>query len=264
MRYAGRAAGLLCLFTATSCRLPPVERLYPAPTAQQLVVHLEHRRDGLRTLRAEAKVEYSEGHERIRLPMAFAVERPARLRIEADSPFGGQTAATLTSDGLMFDLLDARRQQFFRGPATPCNLARLLRVRLRPEDAVEVLLGGTPLGEPLSVGWNPHRGGREVLTMRGAAGETIVVELDGRRQAWDVLSVELRSGEGKTLWRLDNEDFAVHGEVRLPGVTWLEDSATKAGAKIRFRARETNVALESSIFHLEPPPGITVAEVTCD
>jgi hypothetical protein len=247
---------------AAGCPHPPAERPGPPPTAAQLMAHLRARAAHLPTLRTEAKVDYlAERGERVKLGMTFLTAPPEQLRIEAESPLGG-TVASLASDGKRFELLDARANRFLAGPAAPCNIARLFRVRLTPHDVVEVLGGAAPLlGEPVSTGWDPEDGGREVLTLRdGDLTETLRLA----PTTWDVRAAEVTRA-GKTLYRLTHDDFTDAGPgLRLPGRSHVFDPERHADAKIRYRDRDVSPKLPPGAFELAAPAGITVENVTCD
>src|SRR5262250_1879551 len=101
MRGAIVCAALLPL--VAGCPKPAV-RPYPPPTAEELMAALRGRAEHLKTLRATAKVDHmANGGERVRLKANLLLARGGKLRIEADSPFGG-ALATLTSDGKQFSL----------------------------------------------------------------------------------------------------------------------------------------------------------------
>src|SRR5262249_24609565 len=118
------------------CAPPPVNRPYPPPSARELLDALRDRARQLRSLRADGKVDHmGEGGQRVKLSMAMLLERGGKLRLEANSPFGG-ALATLVSDGSEFALLDVRQNRFLIGPALPCNVARLIRIELPPDDVV--------------------------------------------------------------------------------------------------------------------------------
>jgi hypothetical protein len=220
----------------------------------------------VRVLRTEAKVDYlAQKGERVKLTMTFVVDRPAGgLRIDAESPLGG-TVASLAADGRSFQLLDARANRFLTGAAAPCNLARLIGVRLRPADVIEVVAGGAPLLGPAStasVRWDPHDGGREVLVLRGQGGLTETIKLTPGR--WDVAAAEVAGADGKPLYRLTHDEFSDEGGVRLPGRSTIVDPGRPADVKIRYRSREANPSLPPGVFHLEVPAGMAAEPVTCE
>ena len=247
------------------CPTPKVERPYAAPTAAELVRAIRARQQRIKSLRTDAKVDYFEGKgERVKLSMSFLVAGPDKLRIDAESPIGGNEVATLVSDGDKFALLDVQNNQFLVGPARPCNIARLIRVYLAPAEVDAVLEGGAPLlGEPIAVGWNPGDGGREVLTLKTPDGGTETVQLDATDRRWDVVSAEVKDAGGKTLYKLAHEDFAAVGGERFPGKTHVEEPPRSVDLRIRYKERELDPKVPDGVFTLQPPSGLPVREVNC-
>lgn len=254
---------LLVVLGGAGCRSAPSVRIGPAPTATELIANLRARGARIVALRTEAKVDYLAGRgERIKLTMAFLTRAPRELRIDAESPVGG-TVLSFASDGDQFQLLDVRANRFLTGPATPCAVAMLLRIRLPPSDLIEVLHGGAPLiGEPVSVAWDPSDGGREVLTLRSSGGLTETVRLSSGSR--DVVGAEVVDAEGRLLYRVTHEDFSEVDGVRLPRRTLIDDPLHDGDAKIRYRERGMNPAIPPGAFRLEPPPGLPVEGITCD
>jgi outer membrane lipoprotein-sorting protein len=242
----------------------PAVRPYPPPTAEELMAALRGRAEHLRTLRAATKVDhFAKGGERVRVKVSMLLARGGKLRFEADSPLGG-ALATLTSDGSQFSLLDVRANRFLIGPAKACNVARLIRLALPPDDIVAVLMGGAPLGGTVkSVGWDPDNGGREVLTLSVPDGGEEIIKLDARNKSWDVVRAERRDSGGKVLWRVTNDGFKDHGGFRLPDVSDIEEPPRGADAEIKFRSVEPNVDLADDLFRLPPPSGITPEPADC-
>lgn len=261
-----RPLGALTLLVLAGCPHPQVARPYAPPKAAELVAHLATRAGAIHSLRADTKVDYlAEKGDRIKVAISFLVAPPDRLHMDAESPLGG-SLASLATDGKTFALLDARENRFLTGEAAPCNIARLIRVELKPADAISVLEGGVPLVEhPASeeVGWDPTDGGREVLTQRDAAGRALRIWFAAKDRAWDVVAAEMKGKDGAVEWRLENEDFSATGALRFPGRTTIVQPARKADARIRFRSREVNVDVPEGAFRLEPPAGLTVETVSC-
>jgi len=67
-----------------------------------------------------------------RYSLHISVKRPASLRIEALSRW--ETRSRPRRRPGRFALLDLRTNVFYRGPATPENLSRLIPVPLRDEE----------------------------------------------------------------------------------------------------------------------------------
>jgi len=242
----------------------PAVRPYPPPSADELMVALRGRAEHLKTLRARAKVDYMQnGGDRAKVKVNMLLARGGKLRFEADSPLGG-ALATLTSDGKQFSLLDVRANRFLQGPAKACNVARLLRIVLPPDDIVTILMGGAPLdGTVKGVSWDPNNGGREVLTLAQPDGGDVVIQLDSKDKRWDVMRVERHGVDGKLLWRTTNDDWKDQGDVRLPGTQDIEEPPHGADAEIKFKSVEPNAEIQEELFRLPPPQGLTPEPADC-
>jgi outer membrane lipoprotein-sorting protein len=258
-----RALLLAAMPFVAACPKPAV-RPYPPPTAEELMAALRARADHLKTLRATAKVDYFENEgNRVKIKVNMLLARGGKLRFEADNPLGG-ALATLTSDGHQFSMLDLRSNRFLTGPAKACNVARLIRLAIPPDDVVAVLMGGAPLdGTVKGVTWDPSDGGREVLTLSLADGGEETLKLDAHDKRWDVVRAERRDAAGKVLWRVTNEGFADHGGVRLPSTSDVQEPPHGADAEIKFRSVEPNVDIADDLFRLPPPEGMTPEPADC-
>ena len=250
------------------CPVARVERPYAAPSAAEIVAALKARVAHAGALRIEAKVDYLEDKgERVKLTMTFLVAAPDRLRIDAESPIGGATIASLASDGRDFALLDVEHGRFLVGPSAPCNIARLIKVALAPADVVAVFAGGAPLlGDPVAVAWSGDDGGRELLTLRAAGGDLETIRLTPRGASgggWDVVSVRVAGADGRVRWSLDNDLFS-DGDPRLPSRIHIEEPARGVDVRLRVKDVERDVKPPDNVFVLVPPAGIPAEPVRCD
>jgi outer membrane lipoprotein-sorting protein len=261
----GRTLLLASLFAIVpACAPPPAQRPYPPPTAGELLAALRARADQVQTLRAIAKVDETAAGQRVKVKVALFAARAGKLRIEADSPLGG-AIAVLTSDGDHFALLDARNNRFLTGPANACNVARLIRITLAPEDVVTVLMGAAPIhGEPVRVEWDATHGGREVLTLRDDDGSGERLYFAARERRWDLLAAERRDARGHLQWRVTHEDFGDHAGIRLPNLITVQEPPHHASAQIKYRSLEPNAQFPDRLFQQEPPSGIAVEPATCE
>jgi hypothetical protein len=241
----------------------PVERPYPPPRAEELLGALRGRSQRITSLRAETRTEYLEGGQRVKLSMRYLIARGGKLRFEADAPLQG-TVLTLVSDGTTFQLNDARNNRFLEGPASPCNVARFLRVELSPEAIFEIFSGGVPLdGEPAQVSWDPSHGGREVLELKTPEGGSEKIWLASADRHWDVLEAERRDAAGQLLWTVEHEGFEDHDGVRLPKKTHLSQPTHHADAYLKLKSLELNVTPPDGVFHLAVPPNLPVQPTSC-
>lgn len=271
------------------CPKPLVVRPYPEPKAEELLGHLRHDRDSVLALRARAKADYLDGAAgRVKIDIGLVLAKPNRLRLAAENSLTGPLL-TLVTDGQEFQLLDVRRNSFMAGKVNPCSMARLIRVALHPAEAVEILLGGVPLLADREVAapelsFSGKDGGREVLTLRDAAGRSEVLWLaprpggvPGQPGGWELREAEGRNPDGQVAWRVRHEDFAdvsllAAGSpsdakpgrtVRLPAVTYIEDPQHKSDVRLRWRERELNPSLETGLFHMDAPAGIPTEPDLC-
>jgi outer membrane biogenesis lipoprotein LolB len=240
----------LLLLLLCGCPVPPVERPYPPPSAEQLLQALQARSDKLNSLRAEAKADEMMQGQRVKVTVNLVVARGGKLRLEVDSPFGG-AVATLVTDGRDFQLLDTRNNRFLVGAAEPCNVARLAGVELPPEQILAILSGAAPVeGTATGVDWDKSHGGRDVLSLRTPDGGSETLWLSNR--VWDVARAERKDASGKTLWKIEHEGFEDQDGFRLPARTSIVQPGRKTDVRLRWRDREVNVPIKDGMFHLEP------------
>jgi hypothetical protein len=185
-----------------------------------------------------------------RYALHIAVKRPASLHIEALSPLG-DPAAVLVADKGKFALLDLRNNVFYRGPATPENLSRLLPAPLRDEELVALLTGAIP-DLPGAVPQSSRRKGDGYLLVLANGSETQEVDLGAdlrvdevRRKGWTV--------------HLDEHDDKSGAQV--PRLLHLSAPAMHTEVDLRLRDMETGLPAPPRMFFLDPPGGMRVEDV---
>jgi outer membrane lipoprotein-sorting protein len=253
-----RAVLVACLCGCATT--PPTERPYPPPTADALLGAVRHRAMAIRSQRAETRVDHRGEAGRLGATVLLAVRRPAKLRLDALSPFGSPLAS-LATDGNSIGFFDRDAGRFVRGPARACALASLVQIPLQPNEAVEVLLGGVPLLEgESSVSWN-STDAREVVRIQNTSGASQEVRLAGRPGTWTARESEVRERDGSLRWRVEHADWGSAGGVAVPARSRITDG--RADLRIRFREREINVELGDRLFSTGPPPGVPVDHTDC-
>lgn len=256
---------VLALLLPTAC-CGPGRTNGPAslPTAGALVEEVRGRQAQVRSLRGETKMDYMDADGRTKVTVNLAVARPGRLRFEAENPISGHTVGTLVTDGKKFALLDVEHNRFLYGPALACNVARMTRIAMPPDDVAVILLGSAPIlaHERAEVAYTRAGGGREVLTLhlRDGARQRITIAHKTR----DVVEAELLDGAGRSVWRLAHEDFRTVGNVRLPRKTKFVEPRGKADILIRYKDVEANPSVPDSVFTLAPPAGMLARLVGCE
>lgn len=234
-------------------------------------------REGVHSIRAEARVDQRGPEGRIRGTVLMFLERPDRVRFDAMTRFG--PAAVLTSDGEEFQLMDLRENRFFEGPTCPSNIARLLGIRLSGADVTRFLLGDSPRLEAAEEEIVCD-GGEYVVSLRAADGRrqrlafAILSEsVDGapEDQILELRSSEVWSAEGESLWRATFEDYRTvrdgggqGGVVSMPFRVQFFDRANDADTLVRFKSVDVNVEAPAGAFEQGPRPGLPTERVVCD
>jgi hypothetical protein len=172
-----RNAALLPVALATAaCGAvpPPPSQL---PDAAAAITRLRVTGDCETALKAKGKIDHVGSKGRVRGDIYMFAAVPARLRLDAISPFG-VAVATLTSDGKDFALADLRDKRFYVGPATACNIGRLTTVPLPGHVFVDLLRGQAPVLRHEGGGTVVWSGkGYYVVTIHGTRDATEVLEL---------------------------------------------------------------------------------------
>lgn len=234
-------------------------------------------------LRAEAVVDRREAgapaeRARLRGTVLMLVERPDRVRFDAMTQFG--PAATLTSDGASFALMDLRENRFFAGPPCAENIALLLGVPMEAEDVGRVLVGEAPQIEAAERDV-VCEGGRYRVTLRAADGSSQELSYEVREidvgtapldQRLRLRETTVRNPSGAVELRIRWDDHRVVPDPRspsppegvaLPHRVQVELPLRGLDTLIRFGRIEINVEMPEGVFTQDVRPGLAVEPVEC-
>jgi hypothetical protein len=273
-----------------------VSRPYPPPSASELGEALAARQSAVSSMNARARATSWLGGERVRATVLMLVDRPGRLRFEAEVSLQG-TVAVLATDGRQFEFLDVTRNEFRHGPACAANVASLIRIPLEPPEIAAILLGDARLptgasGADAEVGaagatvdWDAGRAADVLVLRRHDGWMRILFERGRTRQPGGrpenrVVGVIATGPDGRARWRAGFEDFtevATGGQsgagggggepptVVLPRtIRFAEgDTSFDEGVEIKFKERTLNEGPGADAFALAPAPGIQTIEVGC-
>lgn len=249
---------LVALFVSallvSACRTPVFEpRAMTAadPRPAKFLAALEDEAASRRGLRASAKLSLEAPDLRLRRPQRMALQRPASLRVEILGLFN-QVAAVLVTDGLQYQFLDVARGQVDQGAMTPSLLWQYARVDLRPEQAVDLLLG---VPRPLA-GLVP--GGGETLAEDGVA-----VLLRGKSTAgWQryefdadgrLRRVATFDPVGDLVWEARYDAYRDVGGAVFPFEVLLRFPRLDAETRVDYKAVQLNPDLPEDTFVLDVP-----------
>jgi len=248
-----RAVGLAAVLVAGCVRAPP------ADLSREPGVLLEEVRA------AQARVGSVQGTARVAVESPgrsgsfeawLAAEKPGRIRIEVLDFFGNPAAVLVARDG-RFSLYDARNAVFYRGEATPENLARLLPLPLPAPDLATLLCGSAPILEGRPAAVEPD-------------GETLRLELEGPKGR-EVLSIGPsatvrsaiyypRAGEEKLARRVTFSSFRRRDGLLVPESADLRGATTRVS--LRWKEQEVNPPPAGGApYSLEPPKGARVVDL---
>lgn len=256
------------------CPKPVALRPYPAPLPTELLSQARQSQQRVQSIKRYGKADVPDDKGgRVKLDIAVAVQRPAKLRLSAESMLAGPLL-TLATDGQSYQLLDPQNNRYLSSVVTPCAMARLLRVALPPTVLADVLTGGSPIlaGSDLTLdtAWDSQDGGREVLKLADGQGRRQVLYLQAvpgpqalpgaaPPKAFDLVQTELLGSDGQPFLRIRHQRFAnqeAEPTLRLPKQSQIEDLVGKSEVKLRWKESEVNPALPAELFSLPQPAGI--------
>lgn len=246
-------------------------------------------------IQASAKIDHFGEHGRVRGDLLMFVAIPARIRMDAVSPFGA-TVVTLTSDGRTFALADFREKHFFTGPASACNIARLTSVPVPPTVLVDLLRGQAPvLKHDSSAGqlvWSSK--GYYVVTLPSTRDATEELHFAPRPDDWGkpwaeqrmrLLDVTVRQ-YGNVLYHAELAGHAVAAmgkdrvdelgvdpvippsgplcDAEIPKRIHLEVPDPSEDVVFRYGETTWNPPLPAGVFLQPPPEGMRVEPVECE
>jgi hypothetical protein len=203
------------------------------------------------SVRGEARLRAT-GEGRVSVPAFVAARKPDRLRVEALDFFGNPGAVLVTAAGRLA-IWDARGRTFYRGAATPENIARLVRLPLAPEELVAILCGWPRLeGEAVSA--EPGRG-HVTLEVRDGARSTTARVIAGAA----VSRATVR--DGRRGYEVAWKQRILVGGAAGPGDVTLSSERPDVEIELTWPEPEVNAPLEDALFELRPPPGASVVEL---
>ena len=119
-------------------------RTYSPPTAREVLNHVIARGLQVKSLRGQTRMSHQSNQGKVKGTVKFMAKRGGMLRFDVVSPFS-TPLATLVSNGKEFSMVDAQQNRHYHGPASPCNISRLLRIVMRSDDVLTALGGSTPI-----------------------------------------------------------------------------------------------------------------------
>jgi len=218
--------------------------------------------DAVGDLRAEAKAEQVTERGPVKGSIYVFLRGPDHIRFDAMSPVD-TPLAVLVSDGTDFALHDVGANRYYFGAASPCNIARLVRLPLDGAAVFRILIGLPPLvpGAPSTVTWDGE-GGWYVYRQEVEDGTIVEARIAPLGNELDTLSVRLVDNGG-TVWEAVFDDRREVGGLRLPGHVRFTARDADGPVEVWYTSLETDVGLPDDAWTYPPPEGIPAEEVGC-
>ncbi len=202
------------------------------------------------SLEGLAKVKLTREGKAVSVSQVLFLEKPKSLRAEALSPFG-QAMLMLATDGEELTVFVPGERTFYRGDATLENIQRLLRIPLRLEDLVRLILYDIPVVDARSRSLEADPAGGYRMLLQGGGGLRQEILFDPSRR---LVSTAYFRGEELAL-RVGYGRFR-EGDPAFPLTVKLEMPGQDSSAEVNFTELRTNVAIPATRFRLTPPEGI--------
>jgi hypothetical protein len=254
MPFPIRRAAFALLLLLGCAKAPVVSGPPPDPGALYIQAKKAHAVPD--TLSADARAFVEAPQNGGRYSLHVFVRRPASLRMEALTPTG-DIAAVLVADQGKFALLDLRENVFYRGPATPENLSRLIPAPLRDEELVALIAGDIPeLPDSRPESARRTGDGYELVLSSTRMRQEVALGGDLR-----VLRVRRLDGGGNLLWAVGLDDHDDSSGAQVPRLIHLDAPLGKTTVDLRLRNVLAGKPPAAGAFLLGAPPGMRVEEV---
>ena len=241
----------------------------PEGPAMDLARGLHLRGESLRTLALRGAVSHEAGRRRTFFRFEALVWKPDRLMFTAFDPAGRPAFRLAAAEGRLTGLIYGARQ-YFTGPATAENFARLLPLNLTQDQLVALLCGSTP--RPAAAGARAANGNTELVLVPAEApddeNEVWRLKLSGGLDQDPYRAVILTVARGPAnrpnlnLRYLEVKDLPREDEPGLltpfPTSIEAEWTKTKQSLKLTYDKVSLGPALTPDLFSPEPPEGFEV------
>jgi len=252
---AASACSAFALLLLLGCSKPAVVS-GPPPDAGALYIQAKKAHAIPTSLSADARAFVEAPKNGGRYTLHIFVRRPASLRIEALTPTG-DPAAVLVADQGRFALLDLRENVFYRGPATPENLSRLIPAPLRDDELIALISGDIPeLPDSRPESARRTRDGYELVLSSPRMRQEVALGGDLR-----VLGVRRLDAQGNLLWAVALDDHDDSSGAQVPRLLHLDAPRGKISVDLRLRNILTGKPPPSGAFLLGAPPGMRIEDV---
>lgn len=257
IKFRMLSLAIMCLALLTGCpkSYPPPENPIEAPDVLRGAI--DARVETFKSVRyKEVVLDYFGDGERVKVRQLLLVKQPHDLRIQTRMPGSDEILNILVSDGETFAMHKRDTNEYYSGPATKENVARLLPVDLSAADVARVMLGGAPWdrfaeGEEPNLQWDSKKGHYRYSASVDDGTLTMWV----RHTDYAVVEVEEKNAAGDEIYRYTTDDWERHGPGALPDYRRFVWPERDLDFSMDVGETQVNIELPDILFELAPPPG---------
>lgn len=220
---------------------------------------MDERAAALHSFRALADMHYVGPSDRIAVKEVVAVERPDHLRIEMMSAFG--VALQIASDGDRLSAYHRGERTYYKGRATPDNLARFTHLELALGDIARLLIGLPParqrIGRPLMAFEKPQGLWRVSTAIAGGGLQTVWFDPDTLLP----VRAEETDSNGIVQYSARYASYTNVAGIDVPSEVRFEVPQQSAKIDLRYSDISLNAELSKNLFAFDPPPGARIVDL---
>ncbi len=239
---------LLIVLILSGCLRPSAPVWTVVPEAQELVSRLRTSAESYQALDVAAQVNLTSGGNFYSTQQFLLIEKPNLLRSDVLTGFG-QLVMQLASDGDELEVLlhTSIPGKFYRGPASRESLSRFIRIPLRVEDLVALVLYSPPLisFDQAAVAVS----GSDLLLTLSGAGQEQKVRFNSQLQPVEVSYLR----DQQLLLRTSYKDFDVSG---FPLEMIIEAPGDETRMRLSLSELNLNPLIDATRFRLKIPANV--------
>lgn len=224
-------------------------------SAEELLARINVAESQIYSLKGDAKLHVDSPQGKGAVSLFAAVTHPSYVHIE-QLDFFGRPQSMFVTDGTRFGLYMTQEGKYFRGPATPANLARFLPLVMPPSELASVMLGRAPRIPP---------GKLEMRFDDKSQQLVLVISRDKVRQILHVQPPSYRvvksTAENLAAYELEFTDLTTENGITLPRHASLDARSAKTKVELVWKEVTVNEAPDLTLYEFEPPEGIPIVEV---
>lgn len=207
------------------------------------------------SLKGDAKLHVDSPQGKGAVSIFVSVTHPSFIYLE-QLDFFGRPQGALVTDGERFGLYLAPEGKYYRGPASPVNLARFLPVVIPPRELAAILLGRAPRisSEDPRMGFDEQKQQLTLTLTRGEGKQTLWVQPPSYRVVRSV-------PENLPAYELAFDDVVAQQGLTLPRKAILDAAGAGTHVELHWKEVAVNEAPDLSLYQFEPPEGVPVVEV---